>query len=279
MPDLIRAYDNQNQPIVTPKTGTLRMTYFNLVRLKRGQAYRAKVEGFETLYAVMTGNADIEVGGTAFRGIGQRKDIWSGNADSVYATAGAAVLVWANADGTEVAVAGGICDKSYPPFRVPPTEVEMVDVGSPDTRSHRRIFHLLGQNGVGRAGNLLVSELYADHGCWSGYPPHKHDEDRGSIETAHEELYHYRFRPETGFGAQLSFQPDGSSKVFLTRNGDTFLLDRGYHPTVTSPGHEEYIFTVLVGQTKRGLVQYFKEDYGYLMQRIPGIQSMVDKFK
>jgi 5-deoxy-glucuronate isomerase len=222
---------------------------------------------------------DIEVNGTAFKGIGQRKDIWSGNADTVYATTGASVRVRASANGTEVAVAGGSCDKTYPPYRIPPAEVEMVDVGSVETRSHRRIFHLLGQNGVGRAGNLLVSELYADHGCWSGYPPHKHDEDRSGAETAHEELYHFRFRPETGFGSQFSFQPDGSSKVFMTRNGDTFLLDRGYHPTVTSPGHEEYIFTILVGKTQRGLVQYFKDDYGYLMQSIPGIQSMVDKFK
>jgi len=279
MPDLIRAYDNKNQPIVTPKTGTLCMTYFNLVRLNCGQEYQATVEGFETLYAVLSGNVDIEVNGTAFTGIGQRTDIWSGNAESVYATTGAAVRLRANADGTEVAVAGGICETAFPPYRVPPAEVEMVDVGSVETRSHRRIFHLLGQNGAGRAGNLLVSELYADHGCWSGYPPHKHDEDRSAAETAHEELYHFRFRPETGFGGQFSFQPDGSSKVFMTRNGDTFLLDRGYHPTVTSPGHEEYIFTILVGKTRRGLVQYFKEDYGYLMRGIPGIQSMVDKFK
>ncbi len=155
----------------------------------------------------------------------------------------------------------------------------MVDVGSIETRSHRRIFHLLGQNGNGRAGNLLISELYCDHGCWSGYPPHKHDADQGSKETSHEETYHYRFRPETGFGAQLCFQPDGSSKCFMTRHGDTFLLDRGYHPTVTSPGHEEYIFTILVGKTHRGLVQNFKEDYRYLMAGIPGIQDMVNKFK
>jgi 5-deoxy-glucuronate isomerase len=197
----------------------------------------------------------------------------------VYATVGATVRVRASADGTEVAAAGGICHQEFPPFRIPAEEVEMVDVGSPETRSHRRIFHLLGQNGLGRAGNLLVSELYCDEGCWSGYPPHKHDEDRGSAETAHEELYHYRFRPESGFGAQLSFQPGGSSKCFMTRNGDTFLLDRGYHPTVTSPGHEEYIFTVLVGARRRGLIQYFQEDLHYLMGRIPGIQAMRDKFK
>jgi 5-deoxy-glucuronate isomerase len=279
MPDLIRRYDNRNQPIITPKTTILSSTYFNLVRLQKGQEYQAKVEGFETLYAVQSGNVDVEVNGTAFRDVGRRKDIWSGNADSVYAGSGAAVRLRANQDGTEVAVAGGACEKMYPPFRVPPDEVEVVDVGSLATHSHRRIFHLLGQNGQGRAGNLLISELYCDPGCWSGYPPHKHDEDQGTAETNHEETYHYRFRPENGFGGQLCFQPDGSSQCFMTRHGDTFLLDRGYHPTIASPGHEEYIFTILVGKSQRGLVQNFKEDYRYLLSQIPGVQDMVNKFK
>ncbi len=279
MPDLIRRYDNKNKPIIVPKKGLMALTYFNLVHLQRGDEYQAKVEGCETLYAVLSGNVDIEVSGTSFKDVGRRKDLWSGNADSVYAGVGAAVRVRANVDGTEVAVAGGLCDRVYAPFRVLPSEVEMVDVGSVETRSHRRIFHLLGQNGLGRAGNLLVSELYCDHGCWSGYPPHKHDEDQGTAETNHEETYHYRFRPETGFGAQLCFQPDGSSQCFMTRNGDTFLLDRGFHPTVTSPGHEEYIFTILVGKTQRGLVQNFKEEHRHLMRGIPGIQDMVNKFK
>ncbi len=279
MPNLIRQFDNGNQPVIVPKKGILSSTYFNLVRLGKGEEYRTRVEGIEMLYAVLSGNVDLEVNGTVFRDVGRRPDIWSGQADSVYVTSGATVRVRANCEGTEVAVAGGVCDRAYPPFRIPPEDVEMVDVGSVETRSHRRIFHLLGQNGMGRAGNLLVSELYCDDGCWSGYPPHKHDEDRGTAETAHEEVYHYRFRPESGFGAQLSFQPDGSSKCFMTRNGDTFLLDRGYHPTVTSPGHEEYIFTILVGKQQRGLVQHFKVDYHYLMGRIPGIQDMVDKFK
>jgi 5-deoxy-glucuronate isomerase len=279
MPALVRSYPNKNHPIIPDKSGTLSRTYFNLVRLGRGEEYQAKVAGFETFFAVLSGNVDIEVNGTHFRDVGRRKDIWSGQADSVYATTGATVRVRANADGTEVAVAGGVCDQTHPPFRVLPSDVEMVDVGSVETRSHRRIFHLLGQNGLGRAGNLLISELYCDHGCWSGYPPHKHDEDQGKAETNHEEMYHYRFRPETGFGAQLCFQPDGSSQCFMTRHGDTFLLDRGYHPTVTSPGHEEYIFTILVGKSQRGLVQHFKEDYHYLMAGIPGIQDMVNKFK
>lgn len=279
MPALIRRYDNRNRPIVTEKTGVLSLTYFNLLRLARGEEYRGRIEGFEAVYVVLSGNCDIEVDGQAFPGIGRRPDLWSGKADSVYATTGATVDIRANQDGTEIAVAGGRCDREFPPFRVPPDEVDMVDVGSAETKSHRRIFHILGHNAAGRAGNLLVSELYCDEGCWSGYPPHKHDAERGSEETAFEETYHYRFRPETGFGAQLCFQPDGTSQCFMTRNGDTFLLDRGYHPTVTSPGHEEYIFTILVGKHQRSLVQYFREEQRHLMGKIPGIQGMVDKFK
>ncbi len=279
MPEFIRYFDNKNQPIVDGKKGILSLTYFNILRLRKGQNLQQMVDGFETLYVVLSGNCDIEVNGERFQNVGQRKDIWSGNADSLYATTGAVVKIHSNQNETEIAVAGGRCDRTFPPFRILPEEVEMVDVGSNETKTRRRIFHILGQNAIGRAGNLLVSELYTDEGCWSGYPPHKHDEERGNEETAFEELYYYRFRPETGFGAQIVFQPNGSSQCFMTHNGDTFLLDRGYHPTVTSPGHEEYIFTILVGKYQRSLIQYFKEEYRYMMNKCPGLQEMRNKFK
>lgn len=279
MAKIIRSFDNKNRPIVDENDDTLSLTYFNLIRLDEGQDITQQVDRYETAYVVLSGNCDITVNGTGFEGVGQRRDIWSGKADSVYATTGTQVKIIANQDGTEIAVAGGLCEKGYEPFRVPPEEVSMVDVGSNETKTHRRIFHILGQNAVGRAGNLLVSELYADGGCWSGYPPHKHDEERGREETEFEELYHYRFRPENGFGGQFVFLPDGSSQAFMTGNGDTFLLDKGYHPTVTSPGHEEYIFTIIVGKYQRSLVQYFKDEYRYLMKTFPGVQDMIDKFK
>jgi 5-deoxy-glucuronate isomerase len=64
----------------------------------------------------------------------------------------------------------------------------------------------------------------------------------------------------------------------MTRHGDTFLVDRGYHPTVTSPGHDGYVFTVLVGRKQRSMVQYFEPQHRHLMEKIPGIQAMRDKF-
>jgi 5-deoxy-glucuronate isomerase len=277
VPQIIRSFDNRNQPIVH-NDPRVPLIHFNLLRLDRGGRAESVVPGFETVLVVLRGKCDIEIEGRKFDSVGKRRDIWDGNADSVYAgTAKAAIT--ALEDGTEVAVAGGRCEQKHPAFRITPEEVDMVDVGSPETHSRRRIFHILGNRHAARAGNLLVSELFCDDGCWSGYPAHKHDTDAPPEESCHEEMYHYRFNPENGFGCQLLFQEDGSSEGFMTRHGDTLLIDRGYHPTVTSPGHREYIFTILVGKTQRSLIQNFKADHRYLMDRIPGIAAMRAKFK
>jgi 5-deoxy-glucuronate isomerase len=279
MPQLLRALPNHNQPIVGPADPLADRCYLNLVLLGEGETVRLKVPGFETVFVVMSGRADIVVGEQRFPEVGGRADVWSGRADSVYAGTGAEVVLTGRAARTEVGVAGGRCEERFSPFRIRPEDVEMVDVGSQETHSRRRIFHILGHNGAGRAGNLLVSELLGDPGCWSGYPPHKHDDERVPQETAFQEIYHYRFRPETGFGAQLCYEEGQEPVAVMTRHGDTFVVDRGYHPTVVSPGHEEYVFTILVGLHQRSLLQHFDPRHGHLMDKIPGIQAMRDKFK
>jgi len=273
------ARDNQGVPLVEPGSGVLSLCYFNLLRLRAGATHALSVDGCELLCVVLSGCADIDVGGQSFARVGRRADIWGGPADSVYCGTGQAVTLRALGEDTEVAVAGGLCAQAFSPFRITPEEVTMVDVGSAETHSRRRIFHILGQNANGRAGRLLVSELYADPGCWSGYPPHKHDIERPSEETAFEEVYHFRFRPESGFGAQYRYVDPGEASVVMTRHGDTCLVDRGYHPTVTSPGHEGYIFTILVGHHQRSLVQAFEHRHAHLMAQIPGIAAMREKFK
>jgi 5-deoxy-glucuronate isomerase len=280
MPKLIRARDNRHAPIVEPGAGDATLTYFNLLKLRSGEAVTLDVPRCELLCVVLSGRADIAACAQEFKNIGRRADIWDGPADSVYCGTCPRVTVRALRDGTEVAVAGGRCEQPFTPFRITPEEVEMVEVGSKETHARRRIFHILGQNARGRAGCLLVSELLADDGCWSGYPPHKHDTERPPDETDFEEIYHYRFRPETGFGAQLCYGAKGEEPLAaMTRHGDTFVVDRGYHPTVTSPGHDGYIFTVLVGRKQRSLVQYFDPKHAHLTNKIPGIQAMRDKFK
>lgn len=282
MPQLLRARDNRNQPLIAPAAGPLALTYFNLIRLRAGESHTLSVPHCELLCVVLSGQAEIAAGGTSFGRVGRRADIWDGPADSVYCGTSPRVTLRALRDGTEIAVAGGVCAQPFAPFRVTPEDVAMVEVGSADTHSRRRIFHILGQNAAGRAGNLLVSELLGDPGCWSGYPPHKHDTENPPQETDFEEAYHYRYRPENGFGAQFCYDEEGGGaepSVVMTRHGDTFLVDRGYHPTARAPGHEGYIFTILVGRHQRSLVQNFEAQHRHLMAKIPGIQAMRDKFK
>ncbi len=276
---LKRAADNGNTPILDRGNGVVPNTYFNLIRLRRNQSFSYRLEQHESVAVVLRGCCDIQAGKTYYPAVGQRKDIWSGKADSVYAGVGTHVFITALEEDTEIAVAGGVCHTVYDSFRIFPSEVEVVEVGSEETKSHRFIHYILGNNAHGRAGNLLVSELYCADGCWSGYPPHKHDEEKMPDESAFEETYHYRFYPENGFGAQFCYMDNSEPEVKMTRNGDTFSFRKGYHPTVTSPGHREYIFTILVGAAQRSLVQNFEEKYRYLMQAIPGIHEMVNAFK
>ncbi|EJJ30418.1 5-deoxy-glucuronate isomerase [Rhizobium sp. CF142] len=277
MPEFIPR--SEQRPIVDTSSATLDLIYFDLVSLASNEQDIRRLAAHESLYVVLSGRVDIEVDDIMFEAVGRRADIWGGDADSVYAPVGANVRISAHGGPAEVAIAGGLCDTRYAPFRVTPDEVDAVNVGSSDTHSQRRIVHLLGQRQNGRCGNLLVSELYAGEGCWSGYPPHKHDTEDGDVETRHEELYHYRFQPETGFGSQITYDDDGPVKILMTRHGDTFLLDRGYHPTVTSPGHRGYIFTILVGKHRRGLIQRFDPAHQHLTKTIPGIDAMRAKFK
>ncbi len=276
----LRAHDNRNRPLIEPGGAGSVLCYFNLLRLSAGESHTLDVPSCELLCVVLSGRADIAACAQEFKNIGRRATLWEGQADSVYCGTCPRITVRAQRDGTEVAVAGGICHQPFAPFRIAPEEVEMVEVGSAETHSRRRIYHVLGQNGAGRAGNLLVSELYVDAGCWSGYPPHKHDTERPPDETDFEEIYHYRFRPETGFGAQFRYDSANDHPIVeMTRHRDTFLVDRGYHPTVTSPGHDGYIFTILVGRSQRSLIQSFEPAHRHLMDKIPGIQAMRDKFK
>jgi 5-deoxy-glucuronate isomerase len=273
---LIRAFNNENRPVLAGNEPVDRI-YFNLIKLPTGEVYQYRLRQFETVAVPMAGTCDVSIDGELFSNLGGRASVWDGKADSVYAGPNADVVIIARS-GCEIAIAGGLWGRPTAAFRIRPEDVDMVEVGSNETKSRRRIFHILGQNGVGRAGNLLVSELYADEGCWSGYPPHKHDTDQPG-ETAHQELYHWRFAPPIGFGAQLWYTADGDATAYITRQGDTFAFSAGYHPTVTSPYHASYIFTILVGKTQRSLIQNFDSTYRHLLDRIPGIAAMREKFR
>ena len=274
-------YDNQNRAIVDRADPVTPLVYFNIVRLSAGERFVSTVEGYETCLVPATGAIDVQIGDWSADGVGGRgEDVWDGEPNAVYVPVGAAAEMTAVTD-CEVFIAGAAFDEVYAPFVVRAGDIDPVQYGSDDTKTHRKIKHLLGQNPPGKVGRLLVSELYTvGAGGWSGFPPHKHDTDRLPDESHHDEVYNFRFRPGHGFGMQLLQREDGEvGEAYHIVDGSTLQIDKGYHPCVAAPGYEMYYFTILAGASQRSLVQFFQPTHAYQVETIPGIKDMIAKFK
>lgn len=278
----IPPFDNRNKPIVDVDDSRVPLVYFNIANLAAGERFSYSVPGYETCVVPATGTVDVVVGGQRFDGIGSRGiDVWDGEPEGVYLPPGAETELHCISETAEVFIAGARATEMYEPFAVRADDLDVVQYGSDDTKTHRKIKHIFGQKQAGRVSRLLVSELFTvGAGGWSGFPPHKHDTDRLPDETHHDEVYNFRFRPGHGMGMQLLQREDGSpGEAFHIVDGSTLLIDKGYHPCVAAPGYEMYYFTILAGQSQRPLVQYFQPTHAYQVETIPGIKDMIAKFK
>ncbi len=278
----IAPYDNQNRPVVDAENTTVPLNYFNIVKLKEGDAFEYAVPGYETCIVPATGTVDVDAAGARFDALGGRtEDVWDGEPEGVYVPTGAKAEMVCKSGSAEVFVAGARFDDVLEPFAVRSDELDIVQYGSDDTKTHRKIKHILGQRQHGKVGRLLVSELFTvGAGGWSGFPSHKHDTDRLPDETRHDETYNFRFRPKHGSGVQMLQREDGKpGDAYHIVDGSTICLDRGYHPCCVLPGYEMYYFTILGGLSQRSLIQYFQPSHADQLETIPGIKDMIAKFK
>lgn len=278
----IPPHDNRNRPIVDVGHPLVPLVYFNILRLQPGEQAVSAVPGYETCIVPATGTVTVQVAGAAFADIGRRRaNVWDGEPEGVYVGAGQPAQVTCTAGPAEVFVAGARHDTVLPPFAVRAGDTDLVQYGSDDTKTHRKIKHILGRRQHGQVGRLLVSELYTvGKGGWSGFPSHKHDTDRLPHETRHDEAYNFRFNPPHGSGLQMLQREDGvPGEAFHIVDGSTILLDRGYHPCCVLPGYEMYYFTILAGLSQRGLVQYFQPSHADQVETIPGMKDMIARFR
>ncbi|UWQ20198.1 5-deoxy-glucuronate isomerase [Jannaschia sp. W003] len=284
----IAPFDNRNAPIVDAGDALVPLNYFNIVKLRRGETFEYAVPGYETCVVPATGTVDVDVEGARHEAVGGRgTDVWDGEPEGVYVPTGARARLTCASEAAEVFVAGARFDRVLEPFAVRSGEIDLVQYGSDDTKTHRKIKHILGQRQADRVGRLLVSELYTvGAGGWSGFPSHKHDTDRGDgpggtiAETRHDETYNFRFRPPHGSGLQMLQREDGApGDAYHIVDGSTVCIDKGYHPCCVLPGYEMYYFTILGGLSQRPLVQHFQPSHADQLETIPGIKDMIAKFK
>ncbi len=277
----IAPHDNQNRAIVDMDHELVPLVYFNIVNLKAGGHFDYRTPGYETCVVPATGTVTVETAGETFAAIGNRGvDVWDGEPEGVYVPQDTGSRITALTD-TEVFIAGAKFAETLRPFAVRAADIDKVQYGSDDTKTHRKIKHILGAAYHDRVGRLLVSELFTvGAGGWSGFPSHKHDTDRLPDETRHDECYNFRFRPDYGSGLQMMQRVDNEpGDAYHIMNRSTVLIDKGYHPCCVLPGYEMYYFTILGGQSQRSLKQYFQPTHAAQLHTIPGIMDMVAKFK
>ncbi len=278
----IPPYDNKNKPIVDVDDKLVPLNYFNIVKLKKGEAFTYQVPRYETCIVPATGTVDVNVEGFKADALGGRGvDVWDGEPEGVYVPSGTNAEFVCTSDSAEVFVAGAFYEEQLEAFAVRSDELDLVQYGSDDTRTHRKIKHILGTKYHDKVGRLLVSELFTvGQGGWSGFPSHKHDTDRLPDETRHDETYNFRFKPDHGSGVQMLQRVDNEpGDAYHIVNGSTICLDNGYHPCCVLPGYEMYYFTILGGLSQRSLVQFFQPTHAYQIETIPGIKDMIAKFK
>ena len=278
----IAPFNNKNKAIVDVNNEVVPLTYLNIVKLNAGEQFHYRLPDYETCIVPATGTIDVEVIGQTYEAVGNREeDVWGGEPEAVYIPTGIKAKFTCLTKNTEVFIAGARYDKVLEPFDVRVAELDLVQYGSDDTKTHRKIKHILGQKQHGMVGRLLVSELFTvGSGGWSGFPSHKHDTDRIPDESRHDETYNFRFKPNWGSGLQMLQREDNKpGEAYHIMDGSTICLDSGYHPCCVLPGYEMYYFTILGGLTQRSLVQYFQPTHAYQIETIPGIKDMIAKFK
>ena len=278
----IAPYENSNKPIVDIDNEFVPLNYFNIIKLKKGEVFDYSVSGYETCIVPATGTISVDIDGKTFDQLGNRGvDVWDGEPEGAYVPVGAKVRIVCQSEKTETFIAGAKYDKVLEPFDIRKAEIDFVQYGSDETKTHRKIKHILGANQHGKVGRLLVSELYTvGQGGWSGFPSHKHDTDQLPDESRHDETYNFRFKPNYGSGLQMLQREDNEpGDAYHIMDGSTMLIDKGYHPCAVLPGYEMYYFTILGGLSQRSLKQYFQPTHEEQLHTIPGIMDMVAKFK
>ena len=124
-----------------------------------------------------TGTINVNVEGYEVTNLGTRTlDVWDGEPEGVYVPTNIKAEFVCKTEKAEVFIAGAKYHKTLEPFAVRETEIDKVQYGSDDTKTHRKIKHILGGQHHEKVGRLLCNELYTvGQGGWSGFPPHKHD--------------------------------------------------------------------------------------------------------
>ncbi|MEP2530699.1 5-deoxy-glucuronate isomerase [Shimia sp.] len=229
---------------VTPETAKWDYTFFDVYKLKPGQAISRTNDGLEICAVVISGAARFTTDGLATQETDHRHGPFDRKPWAMYVPLDQSWDVTAVTD-LEIAICGSVAENKKTPFVIAPGDRSVETRGKGNNIRH--VIDLLPAD-RDLADRLLVVEAITPPGCSSSYPPHKHDQDNIPHESQLEEVYYYHIRPEQGFAFQRVYTDDRSLDVTASpENGDVMLVPKGYHPVSAPHGYELFYLNVMAG--------------------------------
>ncbi len=225
---------------VTPETAGWRYLSFGVVTLAAGDVHSGQTASLEVAVVPQSGEFRLEAGGQSFEL--RRRGVFAELPHVVYLPPGTAWTLTARSD-TTFAWGGAPAEGRLPIRLFSPGEMRVEMRGG--ANAARQVSHILGPDLP--AERLILYEVYTPSGHWSGWPPHRHDGQLGSVYI--EETYHYRVTPPEGWAVHRNYSPeDGLDELLLARDGDVILAPRGYHPVAAAPGSNVYYLNFMAGE-------------------------------
>jgi 5-deoxy-glucuronate isomerase len=196
----------------------------------------------EMLVLPLAGGCAVTCDGETFEVTG-RTDVFSRVTDFVYVPRDATITVRGRG---RFALPSARCERRltarYGPAEKVPVEIRGAGLAS------RQVNNFCTPEGFPHADKLIACEVLTPGGCWSSYPPHKHDEDRPG-ECPLEEIYYFEVS-----GGGMAYQrvygtADRPIDVLAeVRTGDVVLIPHGWHgPSMAVPGYDLYYLNVMAG--------------------------------
>ena len=202
---------------------------FGILRLAPGETWQPPV-GRERALLLLTGSVELTWdGGTrrVTRGSCFDEAPWC---LSLPARAAASVKA---VEETEISVHATDNPRSFAPRLFTPEECRSEERGKGTMReTSTRIVRTIIEDPRSSWSNLVLGEVITYPGKWSSYPPHHHPQP---------EIYHYRVRPEQGFGLAAI-----GNDALVLRHGDTVVIPPGaVHPHAAAPGYALFYVWVI----------------------------------
>jgi 5-deoxy-glucuronate isomerase len=229
---------------VTPESAGWEYVGFEAFKLQPGQTLKKETLDEEVCLVLLSGRANVQTREKQFNNIGERMNVFEWTPPySVYVPSSDLYEVEALTE-LELAVCAAPGKGTYEARLIAPADVGVEKRGSGSITRH--IHNILPEQAD--ADSLLVVEVLTPQGNWSGFPPHKHDENNLPHESYLEETYYHKINPEQGFAYQRVYTDDRSlDENMIVKNNQTVLVPKGYHPVAAPPGYDVYFLNVMAG--------------------------------